>query len=150
MLLTHSDENIHKISGFTVLQETVTPSFLDLLTTQEPMPSTTIRHHNVNDANEFDQALFFYDAPTHQLAMKLGHYCYLHGVTSSQQPLIHTADGLIKFESILMYLVAAGMHTQMTHEDAKTLSRDVEHFCAGHDILVLKRIHHSTTKSTIV
>ncbi|OWF35675.1 uncharacterized protein LOC110442636 [Mizuhopecten yessoensis] len=138
---------IGQISGFTVFQETATPSFLDELTTQEPMPPTTQR---VIDANEFDQALFLYDAPTHQLVMKLGHYCYIHGVTSSSQQLVHTADGLLKFESILMYLVAAGMHTQMTHADAKRLSVPIEHFCRGHDIQVVSRIHHSTTKSTIV
>ncbi|XP_033733255.1 uncharacterized protein LOC117322446 [Pecten maximus] len=105
---------------------------------------TTHRHH-VHESNEFDQGLFYYDAKSHQMVMKLGSRCYIEKLKASQRPQVHTTDGLLKMESNLMFLVAKGTQTQMSHDDVNDLSMHVEHMCAGQDVFVVSHPHHGHT-----
>ncbi|XP_069120104.1 uncharacterized protein [Argopecten irradians] len=105
-------------------------------------------HHHVHESNEFDQGLFYYDARSHQMVLKLGGKCYIERLKGSVRPQVHTTDGLMKLEGNLMYLVAKGTHTQMSHDDLNDLSVHVEHMCSGLDVFTVAHPHHHTTMPT--
>ncbi|XP_060063176.1 uncharacterized protein LOC132543678 [Ylistrum balloti] len=107
---------------------------------------------HVHESNEFDQALFYYDALSHQMVMKRGNHCYVEKLRNIQRPLVHTTDGLMQLENNLMFLVAKGNHTLMSHGDVLASSVHVEHMCAGLDVykVSIAHHHHTTTMSPIV
>ncbi|OWF35678.1 uncharacterized protein LOC110442637 [Mizuhopecten yessoensis] len=109
------------------------------------IPPSTHHPHRPHESNEFDQALFYYDALSHQMVMKRGDTCYIEKLKMSTRPQVHTTDGILKLENDLMVLVAKGNHTQMSHDDVLKLSIHVEHMCASQDVFVVSRPHHHHT-----
>ncbi|XP_033759335.1 uncharacterized protein LOC117341589 [Pecten maximus] len=121
--------------------------------TMTTIPPNHSHSPHVHESNEFDQALFYYDALSHEMVMKRGQQCYIERVRGSYRPQVHTPEGLLKMEDNLMFLVAKGNHTQMSHADVKALSVHVETMCAGLDVFVVSPNHyhhHTTTMSPIV
>ncbi|OWF35679.1 uncharacterized protein LOC110442638 [Mizuhopecten yessoensis] len=114
------------------------------------IPSPT-HHHHAHESNEFDSAMFYYDAHSHEMVMKLGQNCYIEKLKTSVRPQVHTPEGLLSMENNLMFLVAKGVHKQMSHDDVNGLSMHVESMCAGQDVFVVSRPHHhhSTTVGVI-
>ncbi|XP_060063174.1 uncharacterized protein LOC132543675 [Ylistrum balloti] len=117
--------------------------FGQVLSATTMIPSTHRPHHH--EPNEFDQGLFYYDALSHQMVMKLGSNCYIEKLKASQRPQVHTTDGLLKLESNLMFLVAKGTKTQMGHDEVNSLSVHLEHMCGGQDVFVVSHPHHHQT-----
>ncbi|XP_069122543.1 uncharacterized protein [Argopecten irradians] len=118
--------------------------------TMTTIPSTHRPH--IHESNEFDQALFYYDALSHEMVMKRGHQCYIQKLRVSSRPQVHTEAGLLKLEDSLMILVAKGNHTLMNHNDVKALSVHVETMCSGLPVYVVSPLHHyhTTTMAPIV
>ncbi|XP_060063182.1 uncharacterized protein LOC132543683 [Ylistrum balloti] len=108
--------------------------------------ATTVKpHHHAHESNELDPTLFYYDAASNYLVMKLADNCYLEKFSTHHGINVHTEEGLLAAETRLMFLVSKGTKHPMSHDQVNHLSQHVEHMCAGASVYTVSGAHHHHT-----